>query len=59
MEKRLKEMQGGITVENEPYKKLYYHAFNRLTDLTKEIQLLQSELEELYLKLTEETEGAP
>ena len=39
--------------ENEIYKKLYYHAFNRLTDLTKEIQKLQAELEELYLELEE------
>ena len=42
-------------MENESYKKLYYHAFNRLTDLTKEIQEVQSELEEMYLKPTEET----
>lgn len=43
-------------MENESYKKLYYHAFNRLTDLTKEIQEVQSELEEMYLRLTEETQ---
>lgn len=36
-------------MENEIYKKLYLHAFNRLTDLQKEIQQLQLELEEMYL----------
>lgn len=37
-------------MENESYKKLYYRAFNHLTDLSKEIQRMQSELEELYLE---------
>ena len=32
-------------MENETYKKLYYHAFNRLTDLAKEIESIQTELE--------------
>lgn len=36
-------------MENDIYKKLYLHAFNRLTDLQKEIQQLQLELEEMYL----------
>ena len=45
-------------MENESYKKLYYHAFNRLTDLTKEIQQVQTELEEMYLEMTEETQDA-
>ena len=40
-------------MENDTYKKLYYHAFNRLTDLQKEIQQLQVELEEMYLDLEE------
>jgi len=38
-------------MENEAYKKLYYHAFNRLTDLTEEIQRTQAELEEMYLEM--------
>ena len=42
-----------LTMENETYKKLYLHAFNRLTDLQKEIEQLQSELEEMYLDLSE------
>ena len=37
-------------MENETYKKLYYHAFNRLTDLAKEIERTQAELEEMYLE---------
>lgn len=40
-------------MENETYKKLYYHAFNRLTDIQKEIEQLQTELEEMYLDLGE------
>lgn len=42
-------------MENEIYKKLYLHAFNRLTDLQKEIQQLQIELEELYLNAEDAT----
>ena len=41
-------------MENESYKKLYYHAFNRLTDLVKEIQQVQTELEAMYLDMGEE-----
>lgn len=37
-------------MEVELYKKLYYHAFNRLTDLAKEIEQVQQELEEMYLE---------
>ena len=46
-------------MEEEIYKKLYYHAFNRYTELTKQIQEIQQELEELYLYLCleEEDEG--
>ena len=40
-------------MENEMYKKLYYHAFNRLTDLAKEIERTQNELEEMYLETGE------
>lgn len=41
-------------MENDIYKQLYYHAFNRLTDLSKEIQKVQAELEEMYLDQGEE-----
>lgn len=40
-------------MENESYKKLYYHAFNRLTDLAKEIERTQNELEKMYLEAGE------
>ena len=40
-------------MENEMYKKLYYHAFNRLTDMAKEIERTQNELEEMYLETGE------
>lgn len=40
-------------MENESYEKLYYHAFNRLTDLSKEIEKFQQELEEMYLSMQE------
>lgn len=40
-------------MENESYKKLYYHAFNRLTDLAKEIERTQNELEEMCLEAGE------
>lgn len=36
-------------MENETYKTLYLHAFNRMTDLIQEIQRMQAELEEMYL----------
>ena len=45
-------------MENETYKKLYLHAFNRLTDLTNEIQQVQAELEEMYLNLEEAPESS-
>lgn len=41
-------------MENETYKELYYRAFNRLTDLGKEIESIQAELEEMYLQSTDE-----
>lgn len=41
-------------MENETYKELYYRAFNRLTDLGKEIESIQAELEEMYLRSTDE-----
>lgn len=41
-------------MENETYKELYYRAFNRLTDLSKEIESIQAELEEMYLQSTDE-----
>ncbi len=40
-------------MEDDFYKKLYYHAFNRLTDLNKEIEQIQQELEEMYLEQSE------
>ena len=43
-------------MSEEIYKKLYYRAFNRLTDLNEEIKSIQRELEELYLQLNEEEE---
>ena len=43
-------------MENETSQKLYYHAFNRLTDLTKEIERTQRELEEMYLEAGGSTE---
>lgn len=44
-------------MKNETYKKLYYRAFNRLTDLKEEIEKIQAELEEMYLE-SEETPEA-
>lgn len=41
--------------EKDIYKKLYFHAFNRYTQLVEQAQSAQKELEELYLLLTEET----
>ena len=43
-------------MEQEIYKKLYYHAFNRYTQLLKQVQQIQQALEELYLCLEEEDE---
>ena len=46
-------------MEDTIYKKLYYHAFNRYTELLERVQEVQKELEELYLLLgEEEQEGA-
>ena len=44
-------------MENETYKELYYRAFNRLTDLSKEIESIQAELEEMYLRSTDEQQA--
>ena len=44
-------------MENETYKKLYYHAFNRLTDLANEIARTQAELEEMFLAAGEHPEN--
>lgn len=41
-------------MEENIYKKLYYHAFNRYTELVERVQEVQKELEELYLLLGEE-----
>lgn len=43
-------------MEQEVYKKLYYHAFNRYTELLEQVQKVQQELEELYICLEEEDE---
>ena len=39
--------------EKKIYETLYYHAFNRLTDLGREIESIQAELEEMYLRSTD------
>lgn len=44
-------------MENETYKELYYRAFNRLTDLGKEIESIQAELEEMCLAAGEHVES--
>ena len=41
---------------SDSYEQLYYHAFNCLTDLMKQIQEAQIELEEMYLSLEGEPE---
>ena len=38
------------------YKQLYYHLFNRLTDLSEEIKQIQQEAEEQFLQMSDETE---
>ena len=43
-------------MEEEIYKKLYYRAFNCLTELNEEIQTMQHDLEELYIQLQEKKE---
>jgi len=40
--------------ESELYRRLYYQAFNRFTQLQEQIQQMQQELEELYLCLQED-----
>ena len=42
-----------INSEIEIYKRLYYHAFNRYTQLLEQVQQIQQELEELYLVMGE------
>ena len=44
-------------MEEKTYKKLYYHAFNRYTELLELVQRTQQELEELYLQMQEEESG--
>ena len=41
-------------MEENIYKQLYFHAFNRYTELLERVQEVQKELEELYLLLSEE-----
>jgi len=41
--------------EKDIYKKLYFHAFNRYTELVEQAQSAQKKLEEMYISLTEET----
>jgi len=40
-------------MEENIYKKLYYHAFNRYTELLEQVQKVQQELEEMYLQAEE------
>ena len=40
-------------MEENIYKKLYYHAFNRYTELLEQVQKVQQELEEMYLEAEE------
>lgn len=44
-------------MEADLYQKLYYHAFNRLTELAKEIEHIQQELEEMYLEGNDSAQG--
>lgn len=37
----------------QTYEKLYYHIFNRCTDIIEELKLIQQEVEEMYLQSTE------
>ena len=43
-------------MEEQTYKKLYYHAFNRYTELLEQIQKVQQELEEMYLAAEEKSD---
>lgn len=46
-------------MEEKIYKKLYYHAFNYLTTLSKEIEQMQEDLEDMYLEAQDYPEGKP
>jgi len=45
--------QESITDENADYKKLYFTAMNKMTDISREIDKAQQELEKMYLNQTE------
>ena len=45
-------------MKDEIYKKLYFRAFNDLTQLIEQAKQIQQDLEELYLELSEEDETA-
>ena len=38
------------------YKDMYFHIFNKLTDLTEEIKELQRQMEEMYINSEEDKE---
>lgn len=38
------------------YKEMYYHIFNKLTDVTEEIKNLQCQMEEMYINSDKDTE---
>lgn len=40
-------------MEENIYKKLYYHAFNRYTALLEQVEKVQQELEQIYLESDE------
>lgn len=40
-------------MEENIYKKLYYHAFNRYTELLEQVEKVQQELEQMYLESDE------
>ena len=44
-------------MEEEIYKKLYYHAVTRYTELLEQVQRVQQELEEMYLAAEETGEN--
>ena len=37
------------------YKQLYFKLFNKLTDIAEEIRQIQSEAEDLFLEMNDET----
>ena len=41
-------------MEEDIYKKLYYHAFNRYTELLELVQQIQQEWEQMYLEADKE-----